>query len=120
MEHISIDEIVHDVLRGQKQETIQVLVNKLADEGIKKGSDLLKVSAHALEMKFASKVHFSLDETGYVNELRKWAEKNIDSNKDERSRRCSPRPWKSRWKEGSSEESWNRGKSCGKPMTVST
>ena len=99
MEHISIDEIVHDVLRDQEQETIQVLVNKLADEGIKKGSDLFKVSAHALEIKFASKAHFSLDETGYVNELRKWAEKNIDSNKEDRSRSRSPRPWTLRYSE---------------------
>ena len=40
MEHISIDEIVHAVLRDQEQETIQVVVNKLADECIKKGLGL--------------------------------------------------------------------------------
>ena len=49
IEDISIDEIVHVVLRDQKQETIQVLVNKLADAGIKTCSDLFKVSVHALE-----------------------------------------------------------------------
>ena len=59
MEDISIDEPARVVLRGQKQETIQILVNKLAEQGIQKASDLLKVSAHALEMKFACKPHFS-------------------------------------------------------------
>ena len=117
MEDISIDETARDVLRGQKQETIQVLVNKLADECIQKASDLLKVSAHALEMKFASKPHFSLDETGYVNELRKWAEKNVGSNEDAgttiqpgRSRS----PWNSRGRDGRSKGDWNRGKGYGK------
>ena len=117
MEDISIDETARDVLRGQKQETIQVLVNKLAEEGIQKASDLLKVSAHALEMKFASKPHFSLDETGYVNELRKWAEKNVGSNKDAGTTKELARsrsPWNSRGRDGRSKGDWNRGKGYGK------
>ena len=117
MEDISIDEIAPDVLRGQKQETIQALVNKLAEEGIQKVSDLLKVSAHALEMKFASKPHFSLDETGYVNELRTWAERNAGINKDAGTTRKLARSrssWKSRRREVTTKGGWKRGKGYGK------
>ena len=60
-EAIGIDDIARDVLRGQKQETIEVLVNKLAEEGVRIVGHLLKVSDQSLEMKFASKPHASLD-----------------------------------------------------------
>ena len=116
-EDISIDEIARDALRGQKQETIQVLVNKLTEEGISKASALLKVSALALEMTFASKPHFSLDETGDVNELRKWAEKHVSWNKDAGTTKELARsrsPWNSRGRDGRSKGDWNPGKGYGK------
>ena len=98
---VRIDEIVHVVLRNQKQEAIQTFIDKLKDEDIKKGSDLLRGTAHALEMKFALKGHFSLVETGYINEIRTWAEKR------------SGRPWESRWKKARSGHNWNQKIACG-------
>ena len=64
MEDSSIDEIAYVVLRGQDQETIQVLGNKLANESIEKVLDLEHPRTSWKYDSLRSYKHTSLDETG--------------------------------------------------------
>ena len=86
IEEISIFETASSVLQLQKQVTIDVLVEKLAEEGIRVASDLLKVSAQALEMKLSTKNAFNITEMSHTLKLRQWAvlsEASWDNHDDE-------------------------------------
>ena len=76
IEEMAIFEVASDVLQQQKQITIDVLVEKLAEAEIKIASDLLKVSAEALEMKLSTKNAFNFTEISHTLTLRQWAEEN--------------------------------------------
>ena len=56
MEHMSIDEIVPEVLWDQAQETIQTVINKVADDGeYKKGLELIQRFHSRVGIKFCLK-----------------------------------------------------------------
>ena len=76
IEEITIFEVESNVLQQQKQITIDVLVEKLAEADIKIASDLLRVSAQALEMKLSTKNAFNVAEISHTLKLRQWAEEN--------------------------------------------
>ena len=81
MEDISIDKIAYVVLRGQHQETIQVVGNKFAN--IYRTDSRLRLSAHELEIRSISKLqtHQSgRDACEY--KLMKYTGKGVNSNKD--------------------------------------
>ena len=69
MEDISIDKIAYVVLRGQHQETIQVVGNKFANESIEKVPDLDYPRTRWKYDSFQSYKRTNLDETGVKTSL---------------------------------------------------
>ena len=131
-----IRDLARDILRFQKQDVIDSLVSKLADEHVHVAADFLVISKDALEIKLYNRGNLCLDETSHTMSLREWAENHVGENstgtdmsiggsqtpwrQDSSERqgkiyRQGPRsrsPWQSRGKGkyNQGKGSWNRGK----------
>ena len=96
VDDISVHEVAQSVLQFQKQTVIDVLVDKLAEQDIRKGSDLLKLSQAALEMRLSGlSATFTIDEVSHAITMREYAEKHLGKKQDKRRSR-SPRERKLR------------------------